>query len=799
MIVWMLLITAAATAQDTSAVRIERVTGGGFGFVRAGDWGLVRAKVVNERGEPVEVTLEVHDPRSATLQFARRVWLPANSARLVDVPVQVDRGPKKGLGVELRATLEGVDGRRVGAEQTGVVLFRERGEATTAVLADDDREGEARAAVSAVREAAALGPTLYSVRPRDLPTDDAAYGGLDTLVLATREPLPPEAVPALRRWLAGGGRLWVMLDRVDPDAAGRVVGPAWDVAVVGEVELPEATPVTGEGEAKGEVPPREGREMLRVLAPGMQTLLAINGWPAALRAQVGDGEVLVTTLDAESWSDIGNGNKKAAALQSLTPTLRHPAVRVDPHQAAVRAAVASYLERQIGYEVLGRWPVAMVFAALLLWLTVSGFVAWRRRRGEWSAAAGVAGALAAAGVLVVLGRVQRGQTPTTLAELRLERVLPNTPHVQSVASGAVYLADADAGRPPRVRGTGAMPVVGEARPGALQRIVFDGAGGWELATLALPPGGVVTFEAGGVSDLVRQPEAVVRLAGEGLVGELHDGTWSGLDDALIVGGGGRVAARVIEDGRVTVGVQGMERNRFVDAATLTPEDVARRDVLRAVLGEGGRWATDASGDGGMREAGPALVGWTRDEQTAATGGSLSLGDGRGGAVIASTAVVAVPLRVQPPGAGERVTLPGALLGVEAARREGERAAVPYDESRGEWLDDLGRPATLLQRWSLPSGVAGRVDIESVELTLELDAAGWSPVVVVQRGGRLMEVDAEVAASGRTVVTLEGDTLPDVAEGGGFTAGVRVTGGAGGLDARPWTLRGMAARVMVRGE
>ena len=624
-----LLLWPGVVRGQVEPVWIERVTGGGFGFVRAGDWGLVRAKVVNAGAEPVEVTLEVHDPRSSGMQFARRVWLPGESARLVDVPVRVAQGPKKGLGVELQATLEaGESGRRVGRVQTGAVLFRQRDDATTVLLTDDaageggvwgegGAVGDARSAVSAVRDAAGLGPTVNQMRTRDLPTEDAAWGGVDALVLATREPLPVEAVPALRRWLAGGGRLWVMLDRVDADAAGRLVGSAWDVGVVGEVELPGAVRLTDEraspaGMDRFELPPREGRRMLRVLAPDMEPVLSAGGWPAALEARVGRGRVLVTTLDHASWVELAKVEDAANEVVASRPVVsfvRPGSQMPDLTDGRVDAAVASYLERQIGYEVLGRWPVALTFAVLLAWLLGAGVWAWRRGRGEWAAASGVAGALAAAVVLVVLGRAQRGQTPTTLAELRLTRALHDTPHASTRAAGAVFLADADAGRPPRVRGGGVLPELTQPRPGELQRVMFDGAGGWELATLDLPPGGVVAFDAAGVTDLSRRPAAVVRVTEVGLMGELDAQAWPGLEDARIVGGGGRVTVTVTDDGGLVAANPRMQAGPWLEQMAVTPEAVARRGGAERADGRDRALGRRARDGGGGVDAGGRPDGW----------------------------------------------------------------------------------------------------------------------------------------------------------------------------------------------
>ena len=81
----------------------------------------------------------------------------------------------------------------------------------------------------------ASSPSSATARCPPLPE---AFDGIDHLVLASnRLADDPVGVRAVRQWLMRGGRLWVLLDRVDPDVLAPLLGDALDFQVVDRVSL----------------------------------------------------------------------------------------------------------------------------------------------------------------------------------------------------------------------------------------------------------------------------------------------------------------------------------------------------------------------------------------------------------------------------------------------------------------------------------------------------------------------------------------------------------------------------------
>src|SRR5207248_1767314 len=79
--------------------------------------------------------------------------------------------------------------------------------------------------VRAFRGSRALSEHVRLIQDEFLPPTAGAFDGVDHFVLATRRLAddPPGQI-ALGRWLQAGGRLWVMLDRADPDAVAGILG-----------------------------------------------------------------------------------------------------------------------------------------------------------------------------------------------------------------------------------------------------------------------------------------------------------------------------------------------------------------------------------------------------------------------------------------------------------------------------------------------------------------------------------------------------------------------------------------------
>src|SRR5262249_42408256 len=81
-----------------------------------------------------------------------------------------------------------------------------------------------------------LPDSVQFINPNPLPATAEAYDGIDQVILASQRIADdPVGMRALRHWLQRGGRLWVMLDVVEPELIAPLLGEALDFQVVDRV------------------------------------------------------------------------------------------------------------------------------------------------------------------------------------------------------------------------------------------------------------------------------------------------------------------------------------------------------------------------------------------------------------------------------------------------------------------------------------------------------------------------------------------------------------------------------------
>src|SRR5262249_31459584 len=134
------------------------------------------------------------------------------------------------------------------------------------------------------------------------------FDGIDHFVIASRRLADdPAGLRALRQWLERGGKVWVMLDLVDPEVIAPLLGDAFDFQVVDRVGLTNFAIQESEDAQPPEGPQaRQVHErpvdFVRVLLPPQERVRhTINGWPAWFTRQVGRGKVVFTTLGPRGW------------------------------------------------------------------------------------------------------------------------------------------------------------------------------------------------------------------------------------------------------------------------------------------------------------------------------------------------------------------------------------------------------------------------------------------------------------------------------------------------------------------
>lgn len=136
--------------------------------------------------------------------------------------------------------------------------------------------------------------------------DTNAWDGYDSVVIGSNDFLKDLAiVGAMRNWIARGGRLWIMLDRVDPKLVGPLLGASGLIHVMGTTELDrihiKTTDMVTAGDEDMNYEMQPPARFIKIMAEGLDVTHTIDGWPAVAWAKIGQGELLLTTLDATAW------------------------------------------------------------------------------------------------------------------------------------------------------------------------------------------------------------------------------------------------------------------------------------------------------------------------------------------------------------------------------------------------------------------------------------------------------------------------------------------------------------------
>jgi hypothetical protein len=460
--------------------------------------------------------------------------------------------------------------------------------------------------------------------------------------------------------------------------------------------------------------------LTRVLLPrGEKIEHTVDGWPAWFTRGVGRGQVVFTTLGGRAWSRPRTAADPKSPF-AHTPDLPIPsaplvviAEAVDPPETPRSAPLDAFramLTEDIGYTVVGRDGVIMIFAAALVAAVALGVLLRRSRRPEWAGWLGPLAALGATAAFLVLGHSSRQTTPTVAVAQIVDAV---TGKDEAALHGLVALYRSDSGRAEVSASRGGrfdLDMTGlEGQP---RRFVLTDLDAWRWDNLGLPAG--VRFAPFHFPARLQTPlAAVARVGPEGLVGKIVSGPWRDLADCLISAPGDRaLAVHVKDDGAFAAGTNdALPPGQFVASAVLSDRQRHRQDVYRELLK---RSTTRREEERNLfyAWAEPIDMGFKFAAEPRHTGSALLI----------------LPLELKRAGPGERVTVPGPLI--------------PY----GRILEDKTTRATLEAaqgadmhlRFQLPAAVLP-FKLERARLMAKVDASARRVTVTGHAGEQRVEL------------------------------------------------------------
>ena len=728
--------SAAGPPAELSATSFHIGAPAGIRRLRPETWGLVAVDAVNAGDQPADVLAITYFAEEPNLQYGRRLWIPPRSRRRSWCPILPPHAIPPDPGSSLLGTTQ-VELKWLLFDRSGPteVLLRNRFEqmagsrplsihhsrAITGVMfgggANDEAQDDAVLdTIAAMRVSDRLSPLIVILYEDFLPPVVESLDGLDQLVLAgDRLASDAAGLVAVRRWLHRGGRLWVMLDKVDPTTVELLLGNGLRCQVVDRVGLCRV--LIKEVDDGSEIPldpPREFEEpvdLVRVLATDVEVTYTVNGWPASFWQRVGKGDVLFTTLGARAWvrprtAHDPEPNRLLDEPESVaTKPLAELGFRLSrPRQPPILKPqqFEPYLSEQIGYRIVSRGSVIGVLGTFCLVLLGSWVWMSHKGRPDRMVWLGPVAAAVAAAVLIAMGFRAREAVEPTVAVAQLAEVEPGSDDLGMTGLAAMYNRETTGAPLGALRGGIFRPDM-TGLGGTTRRMVRTDLDTWHWEHLALPAGvRTAPFE---YSTKISHPiEARAAFGPHGLTGSLTSGPFQGTADAIIATPShANLAVELDEEGGFSAGVDNVLASGEFVAGVLLSDEQRRRQLVYEQLLPGGPQSKYPHR--------PMLLAWASPLDMQFTFPPEARRDG--------SALLAVPLTIERSPPGTRVAIPSPFLPYRSVQGPRRQISSAYSNTRREWLE-LRVPSQIRLRFQVPGEVLP-IELDRAVLTLRINA------------------------------------------------------------------------------
>jgi hypothetical protein len=679
----LLLVGRLALAQERGQppLRLEGMAPGGVRTSATESWGAYDFELINTTEvDRLARVLFFYDGQP-DVQYGREVWTPAHSTLtswLLAGPAAPQQATStRGLQVLLYDHTDGPERLVLPPGQDRIrsrgVVYRKR-EPTTAVVLDRKATADSSygrlpqpdsAAVEAVRlvrtsrAAAKLSESVQSVSALQLHPTPEAFAGIDHLVFASGRLAGDSAgMQAVRQWVERGGRAWVMLDKVEPDAIAPLLGDALDFQLVDRLSLTTFQVQTHPpGRGMIQPPPQEHErpvEFARVMLPPNERVRhTIDGWPVWFTRAVGRGKIMFTTLGPRGWF------RSRAAADGPSPYASHPRLPVSlPHLEVLAGELHSAegedhfpveafrpaLQQEIGFASISRETVALVFAGFMLGALALGLLVLRTHRMQLLGWLAPVAAVGVACAFFALGERSRQAAAPAVAVAQVVDSVAGNEEVSVHGLLAAYRPDSGPADVGAARG-GHFDIDMSGIGGQARRYLRTDLDAWHWDNLTLPAG--IRLGRFHCTAATSQPiRALARLGPDGLEGQISAGPFTNLDDALLSSPGGRnLAVRLRDNRRFTLSNSDiLPGGQFLASAVLSDQQQRRQELYRQFL------TRPRSDRGDFR---PILLAWAApiDLRFQIVSGGRMVG----------AALLAVPLEIEPAASGAQITIPGPII------------------------------------------------------------------------------------------------------------------------------------------
>lgn len=532
----------------------------------------------------------------------------------------------------------------------------------------------------------------------NLPSQAADWQGIDEIVISNDRPFQdPAVVGAINRWVASGGRAWIMFDQVAPENVRQLLMDGMSCEMLDDIELNrfvvESTAFNKLNVADRTVEIEQPARLRRVVQSGGEVSLSIDGYPVAIWYRIGKGMVLLTTLEPEGWLQPRTSQRKEGEDFSTPFQLRAWATamadrlhEINPTLSPIEFAEVQYPLQQIGNPVLDRrYVLVIVFGFCAVLGSVAG-VCWLTNQMMRLAWLIPLISLAATAPLLISSTYQRRDIPDTTAHLQVIEVLPGSQTIQAMQWTATYLHETEG---LKLLGDGdAMVSWPESSAQQdLRRWTWLDYGKWELSSSGWPNG---LWQLQSRYALPKKNlDVIAQIDEQGLKFQLPEELEHTLHDAVVQYWPGDPVPCGVLKPRETIRVPELQLAQTDSWLTdsIVSDEQRRRDQVY-------RQARATSRDQGYPSY-HSLMGWTDLWPGPITWNQER--DQRG------SALVALPIKLQPTPSGQRVHVPHTVIHIENANLSGSLSTA-FSNSSGWWRGEATLPAEVSLRCSLPREV-----------------------------------------------------------------------------------------------
>ena len=699
-----------------------------------GRWSALSVNGLNKTSQDAEEMSVVTVGSKSELQYGRRLWIPAGAKRQSWLAVQIpeedlSEAPDRSAAAEMYTEMTTMQLKETarGEEFKSNAVGMPKGKRRLLLSSEAYRTGTMLSPRRNTREteyaASVISRTLYEISDSQhsgdqdlgmvvlnrgfIPPTSKPLDPLDQLVVSDDAVLADTVgVQRVRAWLNGGGRLWIMVDKISPESVRKLLGDAMCYSVIDEVELNDyqirvralhssARDDFTDMSFDNPIP------MSRVIVDTDDVVCDIDGWPAAFWKQVGQGEVLFTTLGARGWL---KDAKLSPPLKSLAT--RFFVTKLDPPKYV--AEVSQVLDGEIGYRIPSRSSVGWVLGLQLLVVLLGGCWLMACKQLQGLAILVPVSAVLAMAVLVGMGKQNTSQVPSMIATGQIVRTTPDSATAGVSSVSAIYSQE-ERVLPIVTNGDSTTRLVGQDG-GAPKRIVWDDAGGAKWYFVNQPPGVVQHVETEAVVEIDRPWNAIGKFTTSGFEVAI-EGLDSNVCEDTFVGTVGTPDLSLTPMDNAQQGYRGngtLVPGRFMNSSVLSEAQQMRQGLLRDLSGA----------DSGFFTPEPMLVTWTQPMDI-----GLEFG---GGYDQVGWSLVSMPLRFEKTPVATPFKVPstfvrqGALLGTIGSNF--------FNVTTGKWLDDLIKPGQAGIRCSVPQSV---MPCQLVKATIDLNIKAPGRTVAIQ--------------------------------------------------------------------